>query len=530
MERYIDMSYLRDGEEPTRWAFCSLGQSRRADDAPSEEQPRPTPLVDGSFYPASEFRLHARAPLPLPPYLHLSRNHFNLEWTGERRLKNAVMVLEWVPSVAKIAPLPTGAVAMTEAQKARLASALKLLDVDSTGLYERSALREALRSAEDLQLSDAELDELVEAYGAGGGAKPPSVLSYDVLHEVLTSGRYRRAESGRYFVLLSLAEAETVRAVMHMRQGRPLVDGADVALRLRCLSAHDAIFDATENFPETPRYQASVSQHVFRFFDCAMHFRPAELNVLLREIPAKPSARRLFFTVVVACRRRLRKSWQQTPLAKLFTLEDEWSLLKLRAQVTRTREAIRKRGLLLHDAFLKFDYSRTGMLSLPEVYGAFEWLRIPVTPEEVLFFVRSVSADDHVSYADFMELLCPPAEEEEGWQDLFAAEADEGGDEAAAPPGGGAPVAVKRQLSRVTPKGGGELVRLAQQRDREEAEVEAEFRRQLRLIEDARAERDKEMVVSSDFSWLRKTRLEGKPAPRHTPPVERRLLFTDTFR
>ena len=51
--RYIDMSYLRDGEEPTRLAFCSLGQSRRADDAPSEEQPRPTPLVDGSFYPAS---------------------------------------------------------------------------------------------------------------------------------------------------------------------------------------------------------------------------------------------------------------------------------------------------------------------------------------------------------------------------------------------------------------------------------------------------------------------------------------------
>ena len=71
--------------------------------------------------------------------------------------------------------------------------------------------------------------------------------------------------------------------------------------------------------------------------------------------------------MVVACRRRLLKSWEQTPLAKLFTLEDEWSMLKLRAQVTRTREAIRKRGLLLHDAFLKFDYSRTGMLTLEEV-------------------------------------------------------------------------------------------------------------------------------------------------------------------
>ena len=65
-----------------------------------------------------------------------------------------------------------------------------------------------------------------------------------------------------------------------------------------------------------------------------MHFRPDELNLLLRSIPAKPVTRRLFFSLVVACRRRLRKSWEQTPLAKLFTLEDEWSMLKLRAQAS----------------------------------------------------------------------------------------------------------------------------------------------------------------------------------------------------
>ena len=33
-----------------------------------------------------------------------------------------------------------------------------------------------------------------------------------------------------------------------------------------------------------------------------MHFRPEDLNVLLREIPAPPAQRRLFFTLVVACR------------------------------------------------------------------------------------------------------------------------------------------------------------------------------------------------------------------------------------
>ena len=44
-----------------------------------------------------------------------------------------------------------------------------------------------------------------------------------------------------------------------------------------------------------------------------MHFKPEELNVLPRSIPAKPVTRRLFFTVVVACRRRLRKACAQTP-------------------------------------------------------------------------------------------------------------------------------------------------------------------------------------------------------------------------
>ena len=47
-----------------------------------------------------------------------------------------MMVLEWIPDVAKLSPLPTGAVAMTEAQQSRLASALRLLDFDSSGDYD----------------------------------------------------------------------------------------------------------------------------------------------------------------------------------------------------------------------------------------------------------------------------------------------------------------------------------------------------------------------------------------------------------
>ena len=117
MERYVDMAYQRDGEEPRRWAFCTLGQQPNTDTADAADDATDStaaaraskapcwalPLFgDGTFYPASEFRLHSRAPLPFPPSLAISRNHFNLDWMGERRLKNAVMVLEWVPCVAQL--------------------------------------------------------------------------------------------------------------------------------------------------------------------------------------------------------------------------------------------------------------------------------------------------------------------------------------------------------------------------------------------------------------------------------------------
>ena len=56
MERYVDMAYQRDGEEPQRWAFCTLGQQKDG---------VPTCLADGTFYPASDFHLHSRSPLPM---------------------------------------------------------------------------------------------------------------------------------------------------------------------------------------------------------------------------------------------------------------------------------------------------------------------------------------------------------------------------------------------------------------------------------------------------------------------------------
>ena len=67
-----------------------------------------------------------------------------------------------------------------------------------------------------------------------------------------------------------------------------VVEGKDVALALRCLPAHDAVFDQTDNFPPPPRYQASASYNCFRFVDSVMHFKPEELNVLPPPPPPNP--------------------------------------------------------------------------------------------------------------------------------------------------------------------------------------------------------------------------------------------------
>ena len=46
-----------------------------------------------------------REPITFPEYLKVSNNYFDKRWSGARRLKNVIMVLEHVPNLKKLAPL-----------------------------------------------------------------------------------------------------------------------------------------------------------------------------------------------------------------------------------------------------------------------------------------------------------------------------------------------------------------------------------------------------------------------------------------
>ena len=414
LERYSLANYVRDGEEPQRWPVQSLGDSTAL-------------FRSKAVYPAKQFALHGRPPLPFPDNLVMTRNTFNPEWIGERRLKNAVIVAEWVPSIAALGEVWQAAAGAAPPAKR---SARQQSRREQSGISgdQMQTLRKTLALFEQSDTHAFGIDELQAVLTASGdevsgaaellaseASNGASTVSHEQVASLLISGRHRRAQTGRKFVLLSLAEAETLRCLMHHRRGQPLIEGCDVALRLRYLTSDFAIIDTTENMPEAPSaYPALQARTCFKFLDSNMHFSPTETNILLRSIPALPCARRLFFSAVTSCRRRAAKEWSETPLRLVFMLEDEWSTLRLRGIENRLRASIVARGLLAHDAYTKFSVGANGAISLGELYGAILWLELGylIGKEDVVFVVRALSQEPHLLYATFVNLLCPPEEEE----------------------------------------------------------------------------------------------------------------------
>ena len=206
-----------------------------------------------------------------------------------------------------------------------------------------------------------------------------------------------------------LTRARVAAGIMHRRQGQPLFAGADLGLSLTCTHGGGTTFDQSHDFPAAPVYQRASALSCFRFLDNAMHFSLPEIGRLLHVLPVQPAQRRLFFSAHVACRRRLAKRWQETSLAKLFTLDDEFVLLFQRSLQSYLRGRIQSLGLSPHDAFAAFDTDSNGMLDMPELYAAFEYLEVPqLAPADVLGFARALSdkgAVPQVRYEVWLEIM-----------------------------------------------------------------------------------------------------------------------------
>ena len=451
VEKFSDAAYSRENEAPIPWAFANLADVARCD----------------QFYGGSDFKLFKRKALALPDYVQFSRNYFNPKWSGERRLKNVVMLLEWVPKLS----LRTGTVeqeeALTSLQEETIDRAIGLFAAQSTSADDSltrtmtaddaTTVMAVIRAACDLDIDDNELRQVInqfrheqrdDAPRAAAGGSPGrglvrtlsagqgkalellrvcsagSVESHDGhdgldrggIRRLLLSAKFREVHTGHYTVAISLAEAATIRRIMHLGSGRLdlVTDGNfDTALALRVLPAGNIVLDKSLQFQgslqlQQHMYQQCAACEMMRFINCDMHFSEPQLNTLLRLLKRNTEReRRRFFLLTIGCRRRLQLKFENTPVMRLFSIRDEWVLLRQRALASFIREGLKRRGISYGDAFT-FIRGAHHIIRPQHIVGAFAWLGDHgMTPREATDFVRASDADGDgcLNYEEFLAML-----------------------------------------------------------------------------------------------------------------------------
>ncbi|GAB5371987.1 hypothetical protein AAMO2058_001626900 [Amorphochlora amoebiformis] len=387
-EKFVDLAYTNDRDDDRFWPI------ERLKSLEASEQ----------FYPCNNFALYGQKSLKFTKDLLVSNNYFDKTWKGDRRLKNVVMVLEWIPDATQIRISNLTEHKLTEDQKNQLEKAFSLFDSKQSKSLDRKQIAKIMRAAIDYPPAEADIREMM-----GKEAHVNRDKAMVKLEHMLTSGYFRKLQKGRYFVALTLAEAETIRRAIHVRGNRPFFEGKNTVLSLRCLPDGFSRLDTSPMFQPSSTFQVEAARHSLRFLDCDMYYTAEELNILLKTLQGSTiRERENFFSLVIACRRRTRKKWVECPIAKLFTLPDEFHLLKLRAGVERTREAIERKGMQLQDAFTLFDIDENGVLSPEELYGALEWLGVSdLTPADIMDLVRHVdmNRDGNIGYGEFAEAI-----------------------------------------------------------------------------------------------------------------------------
>ena len=272
-----------------------------------------------------------------------------------------------------------------------LERAFELFDVAGTGRVDRAMLPHVLWAALDADAERAGVDAVVAEWAAGDGLSPEG------LQGVLLSDALRPQDVGRHFVALSLAEAETVRRILHCRGA-----GLEVEVRLRALPMGFATLD--QHLPDLGNvqptregdsaYQARIAEQSLRFFDGELSYTDGDVGMLIRALQSSTCRRRqLFFEHTMGCRRRLRRKWEGTPLAKIFSLRSEFHVLMVRAQVVRVRLALAQRCLTLSVAFKLFNVSGNGLLKPSELWAALDFLGINADEKDVIDLVRTNDTD-----------------------------------------------------------------------------------------------------------------------------------------
>lgn len=215
--------------------------------------------------------------------------------------------------------------------------------------------------------------------------------------------QFRRQE-GKYYVLLSLQEAEHLRGIIHGRKNFTLLNSELMAERptsaaMWVMNDYDMSLLAT-----TSGYQgASASQHAamvnsFRFMNSDTHYNNVGLTILLRVFEDDTcDSREKWWTEIRSCRRRRQIAIDGTvPLLTVFNTATEFEYMEFKAVVSRVQVGLQEIGMLIYDAFRAFNSSNTGLMSCSELYGGLDYLGIPFTPPQIYDLMKKICVQNEV--------------------------------------------------------------------------------------------------------------------------------------
>jgi Ca2+-binding EF-hand superfamily protein len=230
----------------------------------------------------------------------------------------------------------------------------------------------------------------------------------------MKSGSFMKVHKGRHYVAVELAEAESIRAIMHIRETSLLIEGADCELALRVGAI---LLDESKGFVRSPAIQTAVARQCFRFIDSDHNFDTGVAGYLLNALHfSPPDLRAVFYEEVRSCRRRLQTDWNLNTVAKIIKTPDEYHHFEFESLMAAVRVAIRNAGLKLLDAFRLFDLNHDGILDCSEIYSGLLWAGMKdMKPDMVTSLVKHIdkTKDGRVRYRDFLIALSDPSELEE---------------------------------------------------------------------------------------------------------------------
>lgn len=438
-----ERKYSTEAQEQSSWPITEL------ESAPRTARP---------FYPLSDFRafssLSTGASLAFPSYLKVSANYYKPEWWREpRRLKNVVMIMEWLPELhssrndahasSSSAPSQGATTSLSDEQRAKLAATCNMIDADGSGtisLEEFSDLLVAVGIQQSHEYNDSTglsplrgsgAESLVgpsSPAGAGASLSKDEIarlfriadtdesgeLTFEEVCNALQQHLLFDVQPERHFVAVSLAEAEGLRALLHSRrsQGELLFPGSSASLALR----HGALqFETSLGFQAAPEYQRTTAQQCFRLFDSEVDYTTRQVHVVLRALQNNQMKQRAeWFEAVRSCRRRPRRDWRLAPVARIFSIVDEFHLLPASAARHKILMHLSRTKLQPRDLFVQCDVDGDGHLTASELHEGLLQLNIQMEDREVqaLINVLFTEADRRISLDEWVRMFYLSAEDE----------------------------------------------------------------------------------------------------------------------